>query len=453
MFLPTNMNKKLFLLSCLKFTVLLWASVFLMWSCRHDSVIPEPPDPEPEPADTIVSVEGCSGTLPILFINTADSASIDSKETYLQARWWLDSQGLADVESIGSAKAPLELQVKGRGNATWTNLEKKSYRLKLNEKHKMLGMHSSKHWTLQAQAQYWMGQMNDALPFEIGRRMGMSWNPHMEPVELVLNGKYQGLYFLTEKVRVAKHRVNVVEQLDNETDPMKITGGWLLEIDNYIEPGCITFVGGDSIPLWITPHSPEVLSPQQRDYITRFLHETDSAIFIADKEDRTWERYIDIDSLAIYYIVQEIVDNPEAFSGSCYFHKQQGDETKLIFGPLWDCGSSYVRISNNDFTYEFHDFIYENMPSYCRSIWISEIVKFPHFQERVRFFWKYFYEEVYPTIDNYMDLFAARIEQAGNADYLRWPQYSGDNTTARLQSYGKPSLHKKVEWLNAQWGE
>ena len=159
-----------------------------------------------------------SGTLPVLFIKTEDCKNIVSKEEYLRAEWWLDALGIDGYQSIGSPDQPQSMQIKGRGNATWTNLDKKSFRLKLADKQPMLGMPANKHWTLQAQALDWMGQVSDALPFEIGRRMGMAWNPHMEPVEVVLNGQYIGMYFLTEKVRIDKDRINITEQKDNETD-------------------------------------------------------------------------------------------------------------------------------------------------------------------------------------------------------------------------------------------
>lgn len=392
-----------------------------------------------------------SGTLPVLFINTEGHRNIVSKdkEDYLHADWWLDNMGIEEYESIGSASDPLGMQIKGRGNATWTNMDKKPYRLKLDEKHGMLGMPSNRHWVILAYADTWMGKMNDALPFEIGRRMGMAWNPQLRPVEVVLNGQYIGLYFLTEKIRVDTNRVNIIEQKDNETDPQKITGGWLLEIDNYKEPDNITFTEGNGEPFWVTPQSPEVLSSQQREYITQFLLAANHAIYCADKGNTQWEQYIDIDSLAIYYIVQEVVDNPEAFSGSCFMQKNRGNSAKLIFGPLWDCGSSFTRYKS---TYQFNEFIYENMPYYCRSRWIGEIAKFSHFQERVRYHWKHFYEQVYPTMDAYMDVFVAKIEQAGNADYVRWPQYSGNNLTLRLNQFARPCFHKKVAWLQSQWG-
>lgn len=174
-------------------------AMMALGSCVHpESILPEPEPPVPVDSDTVAIETGdFSGTLPVLFINTEGGREIDSKDEYVNAEWWLDNQGDQRFESIGSRKNPLKTEIKGRGNATWTNLEKKPYRLKFGEKHKVLGMPSSRHWVLLANAEYWMGQLNDALPFEIGNRMGMAWNPRMQPVEVVLNGDYIGLYFLT----------------------------------------------------------------------------------------------------------------------------------------------------------------------------------------------------------------------------------------------------------------
>ena len=399
--------------------------------------------------DVLPPMPAYSGTLPVLFINTEGHHDIVSKEEYLHADWWIDAMDSEGYESIGSATAPLGMLIKGRGNSTWKNKGKKPMRLKLDEKQSLLGMASSRHWVLLANIGYWRGQVNDVLPFEIGRRMGMAWNPHIEPVEVVLNGQYYGLYFLTEKIRVAKDRVNVIEQDESETDPSQVTGGWLLEIDNYNEPNKITIVDGTNHQIWFTTHSPELPNAVQRAYMTDFLTAANAAIFTPDKDDRTWEQYIDVDSLAIFYIVQEIVDNVEAFAGSCFIHKQRGDGTKLIFGPLWDFGCFYYRGTDG---YEFNEFIYEDIPSFSSVKWIDEIAKFPHFQERVRYYWKHFYQDIYPTIEDYIDAFVARIDQAGNYDFERWHEWGTDQIALRLNLYGKPCLHKKVAWLQSQWG-
>ena len=389
-----------------------------------------------------------SGTLPVMFINTEGYCDITSKEEYIVADWWLDAMGIEGYESIGSAEEPLKMQIKGHGNYTWTDCDKKSFRLKFDQKQEILGMPSNRHWVLKANAFNWKGQIEDALPFEIGRRMGLAWTPQLQPVEVVMNGQFIGLYFLYEKIRVGKNRVNITEQEDDEIEPEHVTGGWLLEINNYREPENLVFTEGNGEPFWVMPHSPEHLSDVQYQYIISLLQNADHAIYNPDKFNREWEQYIDIDSLAIYYLAQEVVDNQEAFSGSCYMHKERGDSTKLIFGPLWDCDHSFHRYGNG---YEFNEFIYEDVPSNWYSRWIGEIAKFPNFQLKVRIYWKKFYSTVYPYMDEFMDSWAEKIEQAGNADYVRWPQFNGKNTTYRLNAYGKKAFHKKVKWLQSQW--
>ena len=391
-----------------------------------------------------------SGTLPVLFIETEGHRNVDSKEEYVHAAWWLDAMGIEGFESIGSPKAPEGLSIKGRGNYTWTTYDKKPYRLKLDEKESMLGMPANRHWVLMSNPDYWIGQYNDALSFEIGRRMGMAWNPRQEPIELVLNGQYIGLYFLTEKIRVGKERVNVIEQNDRETDTEKITGGWLLEIDNYYEPDHIEFIEGNGWVFWVSLHSPEVLSGAQRSYITDFFMQANNAIYTTNKTSTVWEKYIDIDSLAVYYIVSEIMDHPEAFHGSCFLHKQRGDNTKLIFGPLWDGGSSFSRYSS---TYQFDEFIYENYPDGLHLRWIAEIVKFPNFQKCVRQHWKRFYNDIYPDIDQFLYDFGTKIEVAGNYNQIRWPDYETENIMDRINYTKKRCLKKKIAWLQSQWGQ
>ena len=179
----------------------------------------------------------CSGTLPIMFINTVEP--ITSKEYYVNATCYIDALGLEGYESLGSADSPLPLVIKGHGNYTWRAFEKKPYRLKFNDKVKPLGMLKNRHFTLLAHADDDLAFLRNTVGFELSRMIRMTYTPAQEPVEVVLNGDYIGLYMLTEKIRVDKNRVNITEQDNLATDPEEITGGWLLEIDNYEEEGQI----------------------------------------------------------------------------------------------------------------------------------------------------------------------------------------------------------------------
>ena len=89
-----------------------------------------------------------SGTLPVLYINAEEEVA--SKETYVKGTYYIDDLGLEGYSSLGSADNPLPLQIKGRGNYTWTGFEKKPYRLKFDSKQTPLGMKKSKHFALLA---------------------------------------------------------------------------------------------------------------------------------------------------------------------------------------------------------------------------------------------------------------------------------------------------------------
>ena len=248
-----------------------------------------------------------SGTLPVLYILTENNAAITSKDDYINATYYLDNQGLSDYQSIGSKAEPLAMEIKGRGNYSWSGFDKKPYRIKLADKQPLLGMKKSKHFTLLAHADDSndrKGFMRNAVGFELSKLIGMTYTPDAKPLEVVLNGDYIGLYFLTENIRVDKDRVNIVEQEDEETDASAITGGWLVEIDNYDTDPHITITeGGDVYTMWITYKTPEVLSYQQEQYLTQQMLLIDGLVY-GDKNSSELWNYLDMDALAKFYIVQ-----------------------------------------------------------------------------------------------------------------------------------------------------
>lgn len=381
-----------------------------------------------------------SGTLPVLHIQTENNAPIVSKDDYINATYYLDAMGQENIESIGSATAPLTMEIKGRGNYTWKGFDKKPYRLKLTDKQPLLGMTKSKHFALLAHADDSKGFMRNAIGFELARLIGMTWTPMAKPVEVVLNGDYIGLYFLTETIRVDKDRVNIVEQEDDETDPSKVTGGWLVEIDNYNEDPHVTIKEGGEHTMWITYKTPEVLSSAQEDFLTNEMRRIDQLVYGDKNSDKLWE-VLDIDALARFYIVQELTDNYESFHGSCYLYREMGDGEKWKFGPAWDFGSAFNRDKSQ---YLFEGDVWHNH-------WIPEICKFPAFQNYIKSIWDEFCANNYIQIFSFINQQKALIASAAAADAKRWPQYGNADLANRVTKVAD-RLHKNAEWLNKQWG-
>lgn len=383
-----------------------------------------------------------SGTLPVLHIDTQGNAPVTSKEDYLKGTYYLDALGLQGYESIGSADAPLPLQIKGRGNYTWTGFDKKPYRLKLDSKAPLLGMNKSKHFALLAHADDSYGFMRNIVGFQLSRLVGMPWTPADKPVEVVLNGDYIGLYFLTETIRVDEDRVNIVEQPDEATGPDEITGGWLMEIDNYDSDPHVEITEGNGERIIFTYKTPEVLSSEQTAYLLAQVNAMNKAIYATDKSSTAWENLIDIDRLARFYIVQEVIDNGESFHGSCYLNKETGTDTKWMFGPVWDFGSTFNR--------DKRQYIYQG--DVWNQTWIGEICRFPRFIDKVKEIWDEFYTGSYTTLYAYIDDYASRIAKAAEADARRWPQYGNPDVAAKARIV-KQKLKANTDWLNAQWSD
>lgn len=383
-----------------------------------------------------------SGTLPVLHIDTENHQDITSKENYLAGTYWLETNDAPGVEAIGSEQSPLPLQIRGRGNYTWTGFDKKPYRLKLDKKAALMGCKKSKHFALLAHADDNDGFMRNRVGLELSRLMGLAWTPADKPVEVMLNGEYMGLYFLTETIRVDEDRVNVVEQADLVTDPEAITGGWLVEIDNYDSDPHVRIAENMHHDIIFTYKTPEILSPEQETWLREEMTDINTMIYDADKDNCRWASKIDLEALARYYIVQEIIDDHESFHGSCYLHRELGADSKWTFGPVWDFGSAGFSNSKSSFI---------STDRLWHQTWIGEMVKFPEFMDVVAKVWDEFYTTHSKDILEYVDSSSALIAEAARCDAERWPSY-GNNNVEEKASRVRQWLGSSMQWLNNHWG-
>ncbi|MBQ0034762.1 MAG: CotH kinase family protein [Bacteroidales bacterium] len=397
-------------------------------------------------SDRRTGVAAVSGTLPVLYINTANGSEITSKEEYIDATWYLDSLSRSEYRSYGRPDSMLPMQIRGRGNYTWRDFDKKPFRIKLADGKKLLGMHKSKHWALMAAADDNLGYLRNAVGHMVSRSVGMTWTPEMKPVEVVLNGRYWGLYFLTETVRIDDKRIDITEQSDNITYPDSITGGWLVEIDNYATDGNITLREGNGKTVMITIKDPEILSTQQRNYITAQMNSLNTAIY---SSSAALSSVLDIDEAARYYLVQEVLEDTESYHGSCFLYKDMdadGRSSKWTFGPVWDFGNSYWRHGER--------YIYDR-PSFDL-YWIGQIATHQCFQDSLSIHWHAFYHEGQQQVREEMEDFVDEIRDAAKNDAARWKNTSNYRDNSDMSARYADFLDRfnwRIQWLYRQWGE
>lgn len=414
-----------------------------------------------------------SGTLPIMYINVYNEGTTDFNneiidinlphKDYFNGEYWLDLNGCEwmeelGFESVGSSEQPLPLEIKARGNYTRTHFNKKPFKVKLGKKQNLLGLtpDKSKHYALLAHADDSHGFMRNFTGFLIGKRIKMPWTPQQQPIELVINGDYRGVYFLTESIRVGDGRIDIEELQDNETEPSLISGGYVVELDNHPEDNCIKFqekscVKGDRVEeMAVTFDTPEEYSPIQIKFITdQFMTMND---YIGAKNDELWS-YMDMDDAARYYLVMELISHREAYRGSTYLARNRGEGEKWHFTAVWDCGHAFDSGSNN---YFYNDYMFHN-------VWIASICQNKKFQNKVKETWKWFMSSCFDGVYDEIKEYSEHIAQAAQKDAERWrgvprPNYpdsrnTQDNSNMYWLYMGvEQQMRQKIDWLEKQFG-
>jgi hypothetical protein len=342
--------------------------------------------------------------LPVMKITTDNLAPVVSKEVYVSGQMTLESNIPGAAPVIGG------LQIRGRGNSTW-GMPKKPYRVKLTDKQSLLGMPSSKDWVLLANYSD-KTLLRNALALELGAGIGMAWTPRTAYVEVHVNNQYDGVYLLTENIKVAKDRVNIDELAAGDVAADEITGGYLLEVD-FRQDGHTMFSATDNLPLVF--QSPEEPVQAQEAYIQGYIDQFEAVLHSSDFANPAtgYAAYIDVDSFVRWFLVNELFRNRDAnMWSSCWMYKPRGG--KLFMGPLWDFD---IAAGNIDY-----DGAFLTSGWWVRDApWFSRLFQDPAFAARARQMWNEIKADELPAMFQSISSDAAAMQQAQLNNFQRWP--------------------------------
>ena len=210
--------------------------------------------------------------LPTIILHTKNEVDVTSKETYLK--------GIISVISEKGTNIFFDsMEIKGRGNASWT-FPKKPYRLKLYNKASLLGMPAiEKNWTLINN----YGDktlMRNLLAFDLSKKLEMPYTPAGKPVDVFLNGQYKGTYQLCDYLEVASNRVPAEKMSKTTTELPNLSGGYFLEMDGYAYTEISWFESTkNKIPVTIKYPKDDEINSTQRNYIVQHFSNLENALF------------------------------------------------------------------------------------------------------------------------------------------------------------------------------
>ena len=208
---------------------------------------------------------------------------------------------------------------------------------------------------------------------------------HTRMIEFYCNGDYRGLYEITEKIDTGSSLVDIPDQEDftadgplgaqvqvtdkndsaiaagvkvyaywssaaYQVDEPDITGGYIVEGDGYYQKENCWFVTKQG--RGYTVKRPEFATREQVAYIAEYVQDYENAVYSAsgyNDKGKHYSEYIDMDSMASRFILENFFYCREQLGNSTYISKPAGNDTLLYFGPMWDYENvmaSYAWIRN-----------------------------------------------------------------------------------------------------------
>ena len=384
--------------------------------------------------------------LPTLYLNTPDGVEITSNED------WLED---ATISVVGAYNEDwnfesVKTSIKGKGKASWER-PKKSYTLKLQEKREIMDMPEEKRWILLANYRD-KSFMRIETALYLSETFKLSWTPHGEFVDLVLNGEYKGLYWFGETVKVDENRVNIYEPLDlfndddknylleteeDSSDPLYFKSGirkipYIVKNENGMldSDGNITSGGKERLERLNAK-----INVLEKLLYPDFTEGTDTNKCSAPNEG--YSSMIDTDSWIKFWLVNEIMDNKKLETPeSCFFTFDM--QNTLTAGPVWDfeTASVYQRSS-------------------CRlqnTLYYDALFKSPAFTARTRELWDTYYSRM--DIEAFIESTRDAISTAAQYDMMLWGSKSNDPSGVNRKDFNaytdflKETIIKKISVVN-----
>lgn len=274
-----------------------------------------------------------SARIPTLFLTTqsGNKRGIDGDKEYEEKISLTLYNPVGEVEY--SSKSYKDT-INGRGNSTW-KLEKKPYVIKTESACSLLGLPAADKWILLANG-YDESGIRNKLAYQMAHCAEFEWSPSGEFVDVYINGDYEGVYLLSEKVEILENRLN---QDKNATALFSrdLPSRWDSQESVFYTKS------GKSLGIYY-PTSQEKQFKQAKGKTTEMMQTIEELL---NAESDEVFNLIDLDSWVKRYLMDETLLNRDGewFSSYYYWNYTLPNE-KVYAGPIWDYDLSLGNTNN-----------------------------------------------------------------------------------------------------------
>lgn len=412
--------------------------------------------------------------LPTLYLDTGDTTTSEiTQDSYFLGSFKMISEQYGTFEyeftktdkTTGKAKEG----IKGRGASSW-GMPKKGYNIKFDSKKPILGMPEDKKWCIIANYSDKTLLRNKITSYLGNDILDTVWNPNFTFVDLIMNGEYLGNYIFCEKNTIAENRINIQDISDctqKKIDSGKYVdknndgivnlydGGFILEVD---QPGRVK--DGDyyftTSKCGFCLKDPDEVDDEIKAHVSNVVQTAENVLYGENftNSETGWTKYMDIDSIVDWYIVNEFAKNNDAiFFSSVYMYYDPSD-SKLHLGPNWDFDIAYGNVNYNGC---------DNPEGFWikNAVWISRMFEDPQFVTKLKARWNEKKSELQETFatNGTIQTLADSISVSAEYNFKKWPilgtyvwpnpaGYENRTTYQSEVDYMKTWLSNRYNWLD-----
>ena len=407
-------------------------------------------------SNTPAGYAGFSATnLPIIILNTNGVAIPNSPKIDGNMGIIYNGPGMMNhpTDSIHDYNGKIGIEIRGASSAGYPQAP---YALETRDTNNVqadasiLSMPAEHDWSLISN---WNDKVfiRNTLAYHLFRKMG-HYAPRTRLAEVIVNGSYEGIYVLSEKIKCDSNRVSIAHLDSAENTGLNVTGGYILQNNLWgggpdgwqLQHQPIDHPNLSTHLLYEYPKAKNITNPQ-KSYIQTFINDFETALYSANFQDSVmgYRKYIGMNSFVDYLIVNELSRNGDGFKKSQFYFKGKdstGYISPLKAGPVWDFDwawkdinecSIFAATDGSGWSYKVNDC----GPDNNSTGWMVRMMDDTIFQNKFRCRWDHFRTTIISdsALYGYIDSMTLYLNAAQARHFQKWATLGYNNGTPEIE--------------------
>lgn len=384
-----------------------------------------------ETASSSYTICVMQSTLPSLYINLYDGDTSTPATTLADIHANKDTSYTGNTVTVTSTENPSwdlsasKVEMKGRGNTSWVDYEKKGYQLKFSKKTNLLGIDEgtgAKKWVLLPNSSD-ASMMTNKLAYDLSKDIDMPYSTKGDFVDLWVEGDYRGTYQVSDKIEIGSSRIDlsgddVISEMDNvfyNDEPI-----------NFVD------ILGNHFTLKDSLADDEAQAKVQFSEFQNLIDDMEEHLPSYDWDEVTSR--LNIDSLAKMYLINEYLANNEYTATSQYWYLNG----VIYAGPVWDFDTATYRQGSPSSMYVYNSPI------------IAQLMQRQEFRDKVREVYEA-YNAQFANLTSEVDELEAKLTSSAAMNYTRWDQLGKEDAkSGTFKSTYAENVADLKNWLTAR---